>query len=92
MARTRLPTCGEGYVESPERKGGKTGKEHATYLRDVLDDNNLEFVSIGLEDLTKVSGLALRAHGAAHGEPCLEEGFDDPYSDVAVRACDEDLS
>ena len=64
----------------------------ATYLRDVPDDDGLELVAMLLEELAQVPSLALRAHGAAHGEPCLEEGFDDPYSDVAVRACDEDLS
>ena len=63
-----------------------------TYASDVGDDDDLELVAVGLEELAQVARLALRAHGAAHGESSLEEGLDDPYSDVAVRACDKDLS
>ena len=55
-------------------------------------NDDLELVSVGLEEGAEVRGLALCAHGAPYGEAGLQEQLDDPYGDVAVRAGDEDLS
>ena len=63
-----------------------------THLGDIVHDNDLELVSVGLEELAQVARLALRAHGAPDGVARLEEGLEDPDGDVAVRAGDEDLS
>ena len=64
----------------------------ATYLCNILYDDDLELVAMLLEELAQVPSLALRAHGASNGEACLEETLDDPDGDVAVRTGDEDFS
>ena len=63
-----------------------------THAGDVGDDDDLELVAVGLEELAQVARLALRAHGASNGEACLEETLDDPDGDVAVRAGHKDLA
>ena len=64
----------------------------SAYLRDVFYDHNFKLVSKVLEQLAQMAGLALRADRPAHGEALVEEGFDDPYCNVAIRAGHKDLA
>ena len=61
-------------------------------LRDILDDDDLEALAIVCELFFEKCALAQRADGAAHRIPDFEVFLHDPYSEIAVRARDEDFS
>ena len=63
-----------------------------TYLRDVIDNYDFEFVAIRLEELAKVLRLALRAHRPSYGEALLEVCLDDPDGNIAVGTGNKNLS
>ena len=63
-----------------------------TYLRDIIDNHDFEFVAVRLKELAKVLRLALRAHRPSYGEALLEVCLDDPDGNIAVRTSDKNLS
>ena len=63
-----------------------------TYLCDVIDDHDFEFVTVRLEELAKILRLALGAHRSSYCEALLEVGLHDPNGDITVRSGDEDLA
>ena len=62
------------------------------YLSDVLDDDNLELVAVGLECLAQVCRLALRADRATDRVALLKQGLHDPNGDIAVCAGNENFA
>lgn len=59
-------------------------------LIDVRNDNEFEFAAILGEDFPEVLALLGRANGPANFVAFVEESFDYPDGEVAIRAGDED--
>ena len=61
-------------------------------LCDVLDDDELEPLTVLRELFLKKCALGQRADGAAHRVPSFEVFLHGPNGEIAVRARDEDFS
>ncbi len=63
-----------------------------TNLRDILHNNQLEFITIRFVELEKMGALRLRADRCVNGVSLLEKVPNDVGSEEAVRTSDEDGS